>query len=129
MKIFRTKDAVSKPPARPDHFEGDVWHAIGWNPLENDNMEANVVTFAPRSRTHWHSHPNGQILVVVSGMIRTQSEGGPLEELGPGDIAFTPPGEVHWHGAGPSSFGVHISLSRVPADWPGGFVTDEVYEG
>ena len=39
-----------------------------------------------------------------------QREGGLVEELRPGDVAWFPPGEKHWHGASPTTAMGHIAL-------------------
>ena len=57
------------------------------------------VTFEPGARTAWHTHPLGQTLIVTSGLGWAQTEGGPIEEIRPGDVVWFPPGEKHWHGA------------------------------
>ena len=46
----------------------------------------NAVTFEPGARTAWHTHPLGQILIVTAGCGRVQREGGPVEEIRPGDV-------------------------------------------
>ncbi len=53
------------------------------------------VTFEPGARTAWHIHPLGQMLIVTSGCGWVQSEGGPKEEIRPGDVVWCPPGEKH----------------------------------
>ena len=68
------------------------------------------VTFEPGARTAWHTHPLGQTLIVLSGPGRCQREGGPVEEIRPGDIVWFPPGEKHWHGAGPTTGMSHIAV-------------------
>lgn len=40
------------------------------------------VTFEPGARSNWHTHPCGQILIVVSGLGWHQCEGEPKEEIG-----------------------------------------------
>jgi len=37
---------------------------------------------------------------VLSGLGRSQREGGPVAGIRPGDIVWFPPGEKHWHGQG-----------------------------
>ena len=44
------------------------------------------VTFEPGARTAWHTHPLGQTLIVTAGCGRVQREGGPVEEIRPGDV-------------------------------------------
>lgn len=71
-----------------------------------------LVTFEPGARTAWHTHPAGQTLVVVSGLGWTQSEGGIVKEIGPGDVVWFAPGEKHWHGAAPDKAMSHIAIQE-----------------
>lgn len=71
-----------------------------------------VVTFEPGARTNWHTHPLGQTLIVLSGFGRCQREGGPVEEIRPGDIIWFPPGEKHWHGAGKATAMSHLAIAE-----------------
>ena len=90
------------------------------------------VTFEPGARTAWHSHPLGQTLVVTSGRGRVQNWGKQMEEIHPGDVVWTTPGEKHWHGAAPTTAMTHISiveqLDGKSADWME-HVSDEQYQG
>jgi quercetin dioxygenase-like cupin family protein len=79
------------------------------------------VTFEPGARTAWHTHPLGQTLIVTSGCGWVQREGGPIEEIYPGDVVWINPGEKHWHGATVTTAMTHIaiqeSLDGKPVDW------------
>ena len=77
-------------------------------------MRVARATFRPGSRTAWHSHPHGQILVAVHGSARAQSDGDPAVTLSPGDSVSVTSGERHWHGAVPDQ--VFIQLSVQGAD-------------
>lgn len=70
------------------------------------------VTFEPGARTAWHTHPLGQTLIVIAGLGRVQREGGPTEEIRPGDVVWFPPGEKHWHGASPTTAMTHIAIQE-----------------
>lgn len=70
------------------------------------------VTFEPRARTAWHTHPLGQTLIVIAGCGRAQRWGGPVEEIRPGDVVWFEPGEKHWHGAGPTTAMTHIAIQE-----------------
>jgi quercetin dioxygenase-like cupin family protein len=70
------------------------------------------VTFEPGARTAWHTHPLGQILIVTGGCGWVQCEGGPVEEIRPGDVIWTPPGQKHWHGGTPTSAVTHIAIQE-----------------
>lgn len=89
-----------------------------------------AVTFEPGARTHWHTHPLGQTLIVTAGLGRVQREGGPVEEIRPGDVVWFAPGEKHWHGASPTMamthIAVHEALDGKTVDWMEP-VTDEDY--
>ena len=86
--------------------------------------------FEPGARTAWHTHPLGQTLIVTSGLGWVQREGGPLEEIRPGDIAWFAPGERHWHGATCTTAMTHIAIAEKlngsSVDWMEK-VTDEQY--
>jgi quercetin dioxygenase-like cupin family protein len=70
------------------------------------------VTFEPGARTAWHTHPLGQTLIVTSGLGWAQKEGGPVEEIRPGDVVWFGPNERHWHGASPTSAVTHIAIQE-----------------
>ena len=84
-------------------------------------VAGNSVTFEPGARTAWHTHPLGQTLIVTAGCGRAQRDGGPIEEIHPGDVVWFPPGEKHWHGASPTTAMTHIaiqeSLDGKAVDW------------
>ena len=71
-----------------------------------------LVTFEPGARTAWHTHPLGQTLFVMSGCGWARREGGPIEEIRPGDVVWIPPGERHWHGATASTAMSHIAIQE-----------------
>jgi len=70
------------------------------------------VTFEPGARSAWHTHPQGQVLIVTAGAGRVQRWGGKVEEIRPGDVVWTPPGVKHWHGAAPTTALTHIAIQE-----------------
>jgi quercetin dioxygenase-like cupin family protein len=98
---------------------------------EPARIQGASVTFEPGARTAWHTHPLGQTLIVTAGLGWAQRDGGPIEEIRPGDVVWISPGEKHWHGATPNTAITHIAIQekldgRV-VDWleP---VTDQQYK-
>jgi quercetin dioxygenase-like cupin family protein len=81
-------------------------------PIAPARTAAAVVTYEPGARTAWHTHPLGQTLIVTAGLGWTQKEGGPIEEIRPGDIVWFPPGEKHWHGASSTIAMTHIAIQE-----------------
>jgi quercetin dioxygenase-like cupin family protein len=111
MEIKRSGSQPSgKGPA--EWFTGTV----RIDPLFGANAPAraagNAVTFEPGARTAWHTHPLGQVLIVTAGWGRVQREGGPIEEIRPGDVVWFEPGEKHWHGASPTTARTHIATQE-----------------
>jgi quercetin dioxygenase-like cupin family protein len=88
------------------------------------------VTFEPGARTAWHAHPLGQTLIVTVGCGWVQREGGPVEEIRPGDVVWIPPSEKHWHGATSTTGMTHIAIQEKMngkvVDWME-HVSDEQY--
>ncbi len=130
MQIYR----AGKTPSRPgpaDWFTGRVRIDALFNPAAPDRVQGALVTFEPSARTAWHTHPLGQTLIVTSGLGRVQREGGPIEEIRPGDVVCFDPGEKHWHGASTETAMSHIALQEVKegkvVDWME-HVTDAQYD-
>src|SRR6059036_4352134 len=87
MEIKRVgTQASAKGPA--DWFTGTV----RIDPLFQANAPARAgganVTFEPGARIAWHTHPLGQTLIVTAGCGCAQREGGPIEEIRPGDVVW-----------------------------------------
>jgi len=116
----------------PDHFTGGVRVEMLFEALDPSHASGGYVTFEPRARTAWHSHPRGQILIVTAGIGRVQRWGGPIEEIRAGDVVRIPAGQKHWHGASPRSPMTHLAVSEyrdgTAVEWME-MVTDDQYDG
>jgi quercetin dioxygenase-like cupin family protein len=120
MEIKRVGSQPSaKGPA--DWFTGTVRIDPLFQPTAPARAAAAIVTFEPGARTAWHTHPLGQTIIITAGLGWAQHEGGPVEEIRPGDVVWFPPGEKHWHGASPTTAMTHIaiqeSLDGKVVDW------------
>ena len=130
MDIIRTSPDSSGPgPA--DWFTGAVFIDPVAGPPAPARAAAAWVHFTPGARTAWHTHPLGQTIFVTEGIGRCQREGGPVEEIRPGDRVFFEPGENHWHGAAPGRLMSHVAIHEADESgnavtW-GRHVTDEEY--
>jgi quercetin dioxygenase-like cupin family protein len=113
-----------------DYFTGSARLDPLFQAPEPARVGGGGVTFEPGARTAWHTHPLGQTLIVTAGCGWVQREGGPLEEIRPGDIVWFPPGEKHWHGATPTTGMTHIAIQETlngkNVDWMEK-VSDEQY--
>ncbi|KOF13730.1 cupin [Ensifer adhaerens] len=108
------KRSGSQPSAKgpADYFTGTVRIDAPFSGTAPARISGATVTFEPGARTAWHTHPLGQTLIVVSGLGRAQREGGPVEEIRPGDIVWFEPGEKHWHGASPAAAMTHVAIAE-----------------
>jgi quercetin dioxygenase-like cupin family protein len=128
------KRSGSQPSTKgnQDWFSGTVRVDPLFQAPSPARVGAGKVTFEPGARTAWHTHPLGQTLIVTDGAGRVQREGGPIEEIRPGDIVWFPPNEKHWHGASPTTALTHIAVQEAldgkSVDWLEK-VTDEQYNG
>jgi quercetin dioxygenase-like cupin family protein len=117
------KRAGSRPSTTPsaEYFTGTVRLDPLFDTPEPGRVAGALVTFEPGARTAWHTHPLGQTLIVVSGCGWAQRDGGPIEEIRPGDVISFAPGEKHWHGATATTAMSHIAvqekLNGSPVDW------------
>ena len=128
------KRAGSQPSGRgpTEYFTG----AVRVDPVNSPPDPARVavahVTFEPGARTAWHTHPLGQTLIVTAGLGWAQRDGGPVEDIRPGDVIWFTPGEKHWHGAtattGMSHIAIQEKLNGSPVHWME-HVTDGQYQG
>src|ERR671916_2695562 len=129
MKMTRSSLDTTTGPA--DWFTGTVFIDTVATPSAPSRLGAAMVHFAPGARTAWHTHPLGQTIFVTEGVGLCQREGGPIEEIRPGDRVFFEPGENHWHGAAPNRLMVHLAMQQndkagSPVVW-GEHVTEEHY--
>jgi len=112
MQITRA-ETVETRAANPDYFTGTVWQeSILTTPTEPPVMALRV-HFAPAARTHWHTHPAGQTLHVLSGTGIVQARGKAGRVIRPGDTVWIPAGEEHWHGAAPGRAMVHLAMQAM----------------
>jgi len=131
MEIKRSGSEPSgKGPA--NWFSGSVRLDPLFAPREPARVTGALVTFEPGARTAWHTHPLGQTLIVTAGRGWVQLEGGPVEEVRPGDVVWFSPGEKHWHGATATTAMSHIAiqekLNGATVEWMEK-VSDEQYSG
>ena len=103
--------ASAQGPA--DFFTGQVRIDPLFSAQDSFPVGGAYVTFEPGARSHWHTHPIGQHLVVVSGVGRTGTAEGQVDEIKVGDVVWCPPEIKHWHGAAPDTAMTHLALTGV----------------
>ncbi|UOV05459.1 cupin domain-containing protein [Pseudoxanthomonas mexicana] len=129
MKLIRNGSQPATPgPA--EYFTGKVRIDPLFTAPEPARVGCASVTFEPGARTAWHTHPLGQMLVILSGVGWTQCEGEAVEEIRAGDVVWCPPGHRHWHGATSTTAMTHLAIQEYldgkAVDWME-HVSDEQY--
>lgn len=110
--------AVAKAGSRPVErapavtFTGMVRVERLFGAEEPARASGGLIHFEAGARTHWHSHPLGQTLIVTAGTGRVQQWGGAVQEIRQGDVVRIPPNVKHWHGAAPASAMSHVAISE-----------------
>ncbi len=111
MRLIRngSRPATAGPAA---YFTGRVRIDPLFTAPEPVRVGCVSVTFEPGARTAWHTHPLGQMLVILSGLGWTQCEGEAIEEIRPGDVVWCPPNQRHWHGGTSTTAMTHLAIQR-----------------
>jgi quercetin dioxygenase-like cupin family protein len=108
--------------AQQSNFAGGTPSAVDAKAIRTTRLR-----FPAGSRSNWHTHTNGQLLMIEEGKGRTQERGGQLREMLPGQPWWTKAGVEHWHGAAPDVDALQLTIYEGDVKWleP---VTDEVYK-
>lgn len=77
------------------------------------SVSKGLVRFEAGARTVWHTHPVGQMIIIVDGVGRVQQEGGEIVKVYAGDAVWFPAGVKHWHGADENQAMSHYALTGV----------------
>jgi quercetin dioxygenase-like cupin family protein len=129
MQITRAGSQPSNQGS-PEYFTGKVRIDPLFPVREPSRVSAASVTFEPGARTAWHTHPLGQTLIITAGVGRVQREGGPIEEVRPGDVVWFHQDSSTGHGATPTTAMTHIAsqeaMNGTTVDWMEK-VSDEQY--
>lgn len=108
-----------KAPA--ENFTGTVTVAPVFRAGDGSTTSGSFVTFQPGARTAWHTHPEGQTLIVTAGTGWVGGWGAPVREMRTGEVVRIPPGVKHWHGATQTSTMTHVAIQDSrdgkPVDW------------
>ncbi|MBK9730532.1 MAG: cupin domain-containing protein [Chitinophagaceae bacterium] len=112
------------------YFTGTTWLNILVPKDETGSYTIGNVVFEAGSRNNWHTHPAGQILLIIEGNGYYQERGKPARSLVKGDVVVIPSNVEHWHGATNKSSLTHLAITNNSKD--GGVkwlapVTDEEY--
>lgn len=116
---------------KSENFFGEPWVLRMFAADSTFNCAVGNVTFEPKSRSNWHKHPGGQILLAIDGVGYYQEKGKELQVLRPGDTVKCPPNIEHWHGAAHDDWFVQLAITAEHSEgrvvWLNA-VSDEEYQ-
>jgi quercetin dioxygenase-like cupin family protein len=94
--------------------------------VPSDKISTSRLKFPKGSRSNWHSHSWGQLLMAEEGRGLTQERGGQVRDVLPHQPWFTKAGVEHWHGAAPDVDMLQLTIYEGDVKWleP---VTDQQY--
>ena len=108
-----TAPGINPTPGPASNFSGSAVVTSRFEGSGDARLSGATVTFQPRARSNWHTHPLGQLLIVTQGRGWVQAQGEPVREMKAGDAVWTGPGVKHWHGATPTTAVSHVSVTEV----------------
>ena len=99
-------------PLPKDWFTGNAYLTPLVAKDKNNEFSAGSVTFEAGARTNWHTHPKGQVLLVIEGNGFYQEKGKTAQPIKKGDVVNIPENIEHWHGASAQSKMVHVAITN-----------------
>ena len=127
MRIRRLSEQTVEGSA-PKTFTGEASLVRLSNLADNPAVNAYRVAFQPRARTDWHTHSGTQLLIILYGVCRLQTDGDPVTEVSAGDVVSVEAGERHWHGASDTGPMTHLAVNVASKTSWFEKVTDDEYD-
>ena len=110
MRIRRLSDHTVEG-SDPKTFTGQAT-LVRLNDLADEpSINAYRVAFQASARTNWHTHSGTQLLIILDGVCRLQTDTGAVTEITAGDVASIGPDERHWHGASDKGPMTHLAVN------------------
>ena len=120
MEIFK-QGSRGKKKVISDYFHGVVFQDPIIVAPEPSRVRAIKVSFEPKARTAWHTHPLGQTLFVLSGIGLVGLRNKAPQIINVGDTVWIAPNEEHWHGAtkeySMEHIAIHETMNGQVANW------------
>jgi quercetin dioxygenase-like cupin family protein len=110
MTIRRPGEGVKRSP--DNVANSPFWVEMLLDSTTDGEPTVMRASYDPGAISHWHTHPLGQVLYILSGVALAQRESGEFVELRAGDCIWFAPDERHWHGAAPGSPMSYLSIQQ-----------------
>lgn len=93
-----------------NYFTGEAYVKLLLSADEKFGYIGNVV-FEKKARNNWHTHPEGQVLIVTDGIGYYQEKGKEATVIKKGDLIKIPANVEHWHGATADTSMTHLVIT------------------
>jgi quercetin dioxygenase-like cupin family protein len=92
---------------------------MGGNPSQDSigDVRTQRLRFPAGSRSNWHTHTSGQLLMLEGGRGLTQVRGQPIFEMRPFEPWYTAAGIEHWQGAHPEEEARQLTIYGGTVSW------------
>lgn len=110
-QLVKRGDAIQSIKGSDKIFTGEVKIVPLSESVPGMPVSSAYVIFEPGARSFWHTHPIGQVLIIVEGEGRSGVYGKPVSVLKKGDVVVCPKGIKHFHGAAPDKRMVQMTVT------------------
>lgn len=110
-QLVKRSEALQTIKGSDKVFTGDVKIVPLSESVPGMPVSSAYVIFEPGARSFWHTHPTGQVLIIVEGEGRSGVHGKPVSVLKKGDVVVCPKGIKHFHGAAPDKRMVQMTVT------------------
>lgn len=110
-RLVKRSEALQTIKGSDKVFTGDVKIVPLSESVPGMPVSSAYVIFEPGARSFWHTHPTGQVLIIVEGEGRSGVHGKPVSVLKKGDVVVCPKGIKHFHGAAPDKRMVQMTVT------------------
>jgi quercetin dioxygenase-like cupin family protein len=117
MEIFRSSEWLADATGTPSTFSGAATVRLVQDWTVDDAEKLHTVVCAAGSRSMWHTHGAGQVLIVVRGIGLVGASDRETAEVTVGDMIVSDADERHWHGAADQAGCAFVSISRGTTTW------------
>jgi quercetin dioxygenase-like cupin family protein len=114
MRVLARAPSTSQYGGR---FSGRVELAMLEEAPAQSRPDVARVSFHDGAVTNWHTHPGGQLLLVLEGAGRIGNEQEAHIDLAPGTFVSSDPGDRHWHGAAKGSSCAWLTITWGATRW------------
>jgi quercetin dioxygenase-like cupin family protein len=83
---------------------------------KNYGFSVGSLSYEPKTRSNWHTHPKGHVLIIIEGEGFFQEKCKPARVIKKGDVVNAAENVEHWNGASATSKMIDIAITHYKGD-------------